>query len=430
MQNFYKKSITLFAALLLSLVVFSQDYSDGVFVLNEGLYGSDTASVSYLDINGTLQNGIFETQNSDNPLGNTAQGMGFDGDFAYIVLNGTQAVKVIDRTTFELAATITDQLENPRAIAFSNGKGYVTNWGDGTIATDDFVAVIDLANNTVLGKIPVIEGPEGIVEKDGLLYVAHQGGFGFGNSVSVIDTADDSVTSITVGDVPSTIKIKDNDLYVLCSGKPSYSGSETTGKLVIIDLSNVQNITEFTFSENQHPSFMSIDDTNIYYTLSGNAFKMALNSTTLPTSAFIETTPQDLKTPYAFSKIENLFYFGDANEYTNDGKVFVYNEDGTFATGYTVGFLPNGFYKNEEDNLSVPQFTASTITMYPNPASGSFRLNTSEKAAITIFDISGRKVKTAIFSNDEISVMGLKSGVYVVQIAIEGKISTQKLIIK
>lgn len=429
MKNYYKKSMAIIAGILCSATSFSQDFSEGVIVLNEGLFGSDTASVSHFDVTGTLENGIFSTQNSGMALGNTAQGMGFDGDFAYIVLNGSNAVQVINKISFELVTTITDQMANPRNIAFFDGKGYVTNWGDGGITDDDFVAVIDLATNTVLETITVAEGPEEIVQQDGMLYVAHQGGFGYGNTVSVINASTNAIQSVPVGDVPSALRIDDNYLYVLCSGSPSFSGNETTGSLVKIDLSDISATTEFSFPGLEHPTFLGLDATDVFYTLNADVYKMSITATDLPTTPFISTAAQSISVPYGFNKIDDKLYIGDAVDFVSDGKVFVYEEDGSFISEYTVGALPNGFYTSE-DVLSTPGFISSTISLYPNPTSGSFLLNTSENVNITMFDITGRMVKQLKYTNQAVSVEGLNAGIYVVQIENNGAITTQKLIVK
>jgi YVTN family beta-propeller protein len=430
MKNYYKKSIAIIAGLLCTASSISQDFSEGVLVLNEGLFGSETASVSHFDETGTLQNDIFRTQNGGVDLGNTAQGMGFSDDFAYIVLNGTAAVKVIDRVSFELVATITDQMVNPRNIAVFNGKGYVTNWGDGAVADDDYVAVIDLATNTVIETIPVTEGPEEIIQQGGILFIAHQGGFGYGNTVSVIDTATNVVESIPVGDVPSALRIDESNLYVLCSGNPDFSGNETAGSLIKIDLTDFQNREEFAFPELEHPKFLGVDNTDVYYLLNADIYKMALTATALPTTPFIDTASQNLMVPYSFNKIDDQLYIGDAIDFVSDGKVFVYGEDGTFVSEYTVGSLPNGFYNYEEEALNTPNFDTLSISLYPNPASENFRLNTSENIKIMMFDISGRLVKEMLYTSQAISVEGLKAGIYLVQLENKGTFSTQKLIVE
>ncbi|MEM1001678.1 MAG: T9SS type A sorting domain-containing protein [Bacteroidota bacterium] len=321
-------------------------------------------------------------------------------------------------------------MSNPRYIAFSDGKAYVTNWGDGTNSSDDYVAVIDLSNNTVIDTISVIEGPEEIVEKNGTLFVAHQGGFSQGTTVSAIDTSNNSVQSIDVGDVPSALKVDDNNLYVLCSGNPSFTGNETPGSLFIIGLSDYTNIKEFNFPGLEHPAFLGLDATDLYYTLNSNIFKMAISDTELPTVPFIDTATQSVSTPYSFNKINNQLYLGDAIDFVSDGTVFVYGEDGIFDTQYTVGPLPNGFYDTTENSLSLSNFSQPSVKLFPNPTKGSFNIDTNEVVDILIFDISGRVVNRNQYSGQPVSLKGLNPGIYIVQMTINNNKTTQKLILE
>lgn len=430
MKNYYKTSLLFVSAILFTVLGFAQDYSDGVFILNEGMIGNNSASVSYLNESGILENHIFSNQNNGMALGDTGQDVGFTEDFAYVVLNYSNEVKVVNRTTFEFVTSITDQMVNPRNIAFYEGKGYVTNWGDPGDVNDDYIAIIDLASNTVTGTIPVAEGPEQIIQKDGFLYVAHEGGYGYGNTISVINLTTNAIEIINVSDVPSSMKLDDNNLYVLCSGKPDWTGDETIAKLYKIDLSNFQNTEEFIFEATEHPGYLGLDETDLYYLLDKNIYKMALTDVSLPTVAFIETATNGAEIPYGFDKIDDKLYLSDAVDYVSPGKVFVYGEDGNFISEYTVGSLPNGFYKWEDQTASTEDFANATVSLYPNPASDSFRLNTSENAEIAIYDLSGRIIKTISYNNQAISIEGLKAGVYLVQIEMEGKTTTQKLIVK
>ena len=430
MKNHYTKSVVVLATFLFTTFGFSQSYTDGVFILNEGLIGTETAEVSFVDSNGDLENNIFSTQNGGIPLGDTGQGMGLTQDFAYIVLNYSNEIKVVNRTTFEFVATITDQIEMPRHIAFFEDKAYVTNWGDPGNTEDDFVAVIDLATNTVTGTIPVAEGPEVIIEKDGILYVAHLGGYGYGNIISVIDTATQSVIALEVADLPSAIKTDNEKLYVLCSGKPAWTGNETAGGLYVFDLSDLENVEVYPFEESQHPEFLGLDASALYYVLNADIFKMELGAEALPTTSFIETISNGVQIPYGFNKIDDKFYLADAVDYVSAGKVYVYGDDGSFETEYTVSALPNGFYKYEEETASTPDFVITNISVYPNPTSSNFLLNTSEIAKINIYDLAGRLVQTVYYNNEAVSVDGLNAGVYFVNIEIAGKTTTQKLIIE
>ncbi|WP_458626286.1 DUF5074 domain-containing protein [Winogradskyella sp. PC D3.3] len=428
MKNYYKKTFYILTAILLSASSYAQDYSGGVFILNEGLFGTNTASVSHIDASGTLDNNIFTTQNPGMTLGNTGQGMGFYGDFAYVILHYSDEIKVMNSTTFEFSASISDQLSGPRNIAFYDGNAYVTNWGDPSDTTDDYVAVIDLATNIVTETISVAEGPEEIIQKNGKLFVAHQGGYGYGNSVSVIDIATGGIESITVGDVPTTIKVDNDYLYVLSSGKQAWTGDETLGSIHKIDLSDYQNHVTIDFQTSEHPSFLAIDDTHLYYVLNGDIYKMASTDTTLPTVAFNSSNNAQL--PYGFDKVDNKFYLLDAVDYVTPGKVFVYNENGILLTEYTVGPLPNGVYKNE-GTLSVNTYAFENTTIFPNPASGSFQLNVTESATVKLYDVSGKLVKDVKYTNTQpIALEGIEPGMYLVNVEIKGNSTTLKLIVR
>lgn len=321
-------------------------YEDGVLILNQGGFGNGNASVSYLsnDLN-TFQNNIFSLVNPSITLGDTAQDIGFYLNNAYIVLNGSNKIEVVNRFTMKHITTINSGLNNPRYIVFSRGKAYVTNWGNGTSTSDDFVAVINLNSNSVTASIPVVEGPEKMAVANDKIYIAHAGGFGFGNSISVINPVDNSVSSINVGDVPNSLEVNNGTLYVLCGGKPSWSGTETGGKLSKINLTN-NTVSNLNFTSTVHPSNIEIDGTTLYYTVDSDIYKTTTDASTLPSTPLFSTTSQGVYGVYSFAVKNDKIYVGDATDYSSDGKVHVYSTSGVLKTSKTVGVIPAGFYFN------------------------------------------------------------------------------------
>ncbi|WP_300489552.1 DUF5074 domain-containing protein [Flavobacterium sp.] len=320
-------------------------YEKGVLVVNEGNFGSPNAEISYIssEFPTLFQNSIFNTVNPTKVLGNTAQSIGFNGDLAYIVLNGSNKIEVVNRYTFESVATIQTGLQNPRYIAFANGKGYVTNWGDAGVATDDYVAIVNLTTNQITGNIAVVEGPEQIVAYNNALYVAHKGGYSFNDKISLINSSDVVQTTITVGDVPSVMEINNNELYVLCSGKPAWSGTETSAKLVTVNLATNALAQSLTFAAGEHPALMDIEAGSIYFMKGKGVYKKDLGAAALPTTPVFTATAT---TVYGFAAQNSKFYVGDAIDYVANGKVTVYDMAGTLQRTYTVGVMPNGFYFN------------------------------------------------------------------------------------
>lgn len=408
----------------------SAQFTDGVFVLNEGGAGSGNASVTYLsDDFAQVQYDVFGGINSGEALGDTGQSMGFHGDKAYVVLNISNEIKVVNRSTFALIATITG-LSNPRFIAFRDNFAYVTCWGDGGDAHDDYVAVIDLATNVQSTTISVNEGPERILQINGKLYVAHQGGYGFGNSISVIDSASHSVTAtLAVGDVPNSIVENNGFLYVLCGGKPFWASAETDGALSKIDLATDTVVSTVPFTA-AHPANLEIAGGQMFYSVDADIFKADLTATAWPAEPLFSIAPQGAYGVYGMDILNDQLYVGDAVDYASPGKVYVYSLEGDLLQNITVGVIPNSFYKTDASLGVVKNAQAISTVVYPNPVADKFYIHTQDTAAIKMYDSTGRLVKNQPYSVSGIDVLDLNSGLYLVDITIGNQSKTVRICIK
>lgn len=324
-------------------------YENGILVLHEGNFGMGNASVSFLpeDLS-EVENGIFKSVNAVDNWGDTAQSITFDGDRAYLIVNNSQKIEVVNRYTFVSVATIggsgsTDFL-NPRYMAIANGKGYVTNWGDGSNPDDDFVAIVDLETNTVESKIPVAEGPEAIVAKENTLYVAHQGGFSQNNIVSVIDATSNEVsTTVTVADRPNSLQIDAaGNLWVLSGGNPVWTGNETAGQLDKIDTSSNSVVRTLSFAVTEHPGALAIEGNTLYYYMSGSVYKIADTATDLPTTAELSELRLANMTVN-----DGKLYGVDANDFVSNGFLHIYDlQDNSLITSEEVSVIPTAVYFN------------------------------------------------------------------------------------
>ncbi len=319
-------------------------FEAGILISNEGPFGSGFGTVSYIDANFTaVDNDIYQDVNNDN-LGNIVQSIGFSETNAYVVANVGNKITVVNRFSFEEITKIETGLMNPRFMITANNKGYVTNWGSGSDATDDYIAVIDLDTNTITTTIPVSEGPEELLFDGTNIYVAHQGGFGVNNEISVISPVTDAVTNtITVGKAPNSLQLDaSGNLWVLSSGQFSYQGDEEGGSISVINTSSNTVTTTYTFNQTEHPSYLNIDNSAVYYGLNGNVYKGATSSFTIPTDA--ELTGLNL---YGMVVNDNTLYACDPNDFSSNGSVHIYDlTDNSLTTSFTVGVLPNNVYFN------------------------------------------------------------------------------------
>lgn len=314
------------------------DYTDGYFIVNEGNFGSGIGTLSFVDNGGNVSHDVYQTVNSE-PMGNTLQAMYFYEDKAYLVLHGSHKVIVTNRYTMEKIATIEgNEVNNPRFFVAAGNKGYLSNWNDPSNATDDFISVIDLSTNMVESTIAIGEGPEKMIINDNKLYVNLKGGYGQNNQVVIINTTNNSIVdSLTVGDVPNSIVVDEhNDIWVLCEGKPSFTGNETAGRLVKIKDDVVFENIDFTSTE--HPSFLSINDEKdtFYYNLNGEVYSQTNDITTSAN----EIVGFD-GFYYGMSINNNKLYTLDAGNFTSEGTLKIFDLSSGANETITTGIIPN-----------------------------------------------------------------------------------------
>jgi hypothetical protein len=99
----------------------------GVFILNEGNFRGNNGSLSFYSYDSIkIFNDIYYTVNGQT-LGDVPNAMVIKGDKAYIVVNNSGKVEVIDQTTIQSKATIKG-LISPRNLAVINdNKAYVSS---------------------------------------------------------------------------------------------------------------------------------------------------------------------------------------------------------------------------------------------------------------------------------------------------------------
>lgn len=326
-----------------------ETYEGGVFVLNEGVFGSGNASVSYLDPSReALSHQIFINENEVEVLGDVGQNMEIHGDHIYIVLNGSNKVEVVDRFTFEQVATLDSQLHNPRDISFAEGRAFVSNWGDGSVPDDDFVTVFNAADFSFLDKIAVEEGPEEVISGSGYVITSHMGGWGSNTVVSVIDPVTLSVVkTLEVGDRPNTMAVSGEQLWVLSEGKLSWTGEESPGQLTQVNLGTLEIDQQFVFpSVSDHPSHLVESEGNLFYALGNELYVFQAGETSLPQEPLF--LMEEVDQLYGLNVQESEVFATSATmDYSGNGKLVIYDLSGQRLNQFETGINPNGVLFNQ-----------------------------------------------------------------------------------
>ncbi|WAC03179.1 YncE family protein [Lacinutrix neustonica] len=308
-------------------------YENGILISHEGSFSGGVGTVSYVSNDfTTIEHDIFSNVNSRS-LGTVAQSMAFNGDFAYIIINVSNQIEVVNRYTFESIATINTGVINPRYMTISNGKGYVTAWGDYSDTTDDALLVVDLGTNTILDTIATSYLPEEIIAVNNKVYVA-TGIYGNGNKVDVFNSAtDELVDSITVGNSPNSLQLdSNNDLWVLSS----------ENLIEINTNSNIINKTVTFDSSISSPSKLNFDSGNLYLYAGGSVYKMDETATDFP------TIPEFTDVSFYDMSVRNGLLYGlDAGDFSTNGTLKVFDlTTNTEMEVITVGVIPGEVYFN------------------------------------------------------------------------------------
>lgn len=311
-------------------------YENGIFMSNEGNFNTPNATVSFISNNlATVENNVFSANNGGAALGDVLQSVGLNGDNAYLILNNSNKIEVVNRYTFKKVATVSDQVSQPRYIAFANNNYYVTN----SSGSSKFVNVYSSATNAFVKKIPLTSGGERIVEASGRI-VVQNASFGSGKKLTFINPTSNIVEAeilLPNGNIEKTISHGGNVYTIASTSTDSY----------IYKLSSTGTITStVTLTGISKGKNLEIDGSKFYFTSGSKVYAMDMSSTTVPTTPIITLTDTSWSAFYGFGVIDGKIYISNANGFTADSTVEIYSTTGSLLKTVSAGRGTNGFYKN------------------------------------------------------------------------------------
>lgn len=199
----------------------SDVYGSGVYIVHEGLFGSNNGSISYYNPDdGTMLHNIFNKANG-RPVGDVVQSFAVNGDTAgFIVVNNSAKVEIVNLSDFKTIAKPVTATYPRYFLPVTEEKGYLSNG-----SMQGFLLIINLHDFTVRDSIRVGWGPESLIAMNGRAYICNSGGWGVDSTLSVVDiSADQVVRTIEVGYVPTDIEADaDQNVWVYCKGYAMYS---------------------------------------------------------------------------------------------------------------------------------------------------------------------------------------------------------------
>ena len=338
----------------LDTVFFDFSGNKGVYIVNEGNFMYGNSSLSFYDPEAKrVYNDVFQARNSA-PLGDVAQSVTIWNHMAFVVVNNSGKIYVIDSRTAEFKGNISG-LSSPRYVhVVDSHKAYVTDLYARKIT------VFDPQTFQITGQIAVNNPKsefnqhptEQMLQFKNLVFVNC---WSYDNKILVIDSnTDQLVDSIEVFKQPNSMVLdKYNKIWVLTDGgfDGNPYGYEQPG-LLKIDAETREIERSFRFALGDHPLKLCINSTGdtVYY-LNRHVWRMSVTDTRMPEQPFVNS---DYSSSYGgfyslgIDPLSSEIYVGDAIDHRQNGIVHRYSPSGKLIDEFKVGISPGNFgFKTE-----------------------------------------------------------------------------------
>ena len=322
------------------------DGKDQYYVLNEGAWGANNANITEFVYN--EKNSTFESMGdiylgiNKQQLGDVANAMMEEDDNIYVVLNGSKYVARLDLTIKEQARYTFPEAEGaPRCIDVEDDYAYVTQYGGQ-------VSKLNIEDMTLVGTFKGGDNLEGIVEKNGKLYVANSytvdgsGNYEYKKEVFVIDAKTMTLEkTISVVDNPTKMYEINDKVYLISVG----NYADVAGALQIIDTQSntvrtiLNDVTKITEGHNEVIyGVRSTYDEN--WQLTNSFFLYSPKADEVSHTSFMKDAPSSFATDAIYMlevDEETGFIYVGTTDYVTNGTIYQFDQSGKFVQSFDSG---------------------------------------------------------------------------------------------
>jgi hypothetical protein len=144
----------------------------GFFVVNEGLWRQDNATLSFVREDGRVETNVVQSRNKGLRLGDTGSDILVRGDSVFVIASTSRSIEVYHRRSGVWQARIRfDAAREPYRFARVNDTVAIV-----TMLNADAIAEINLRTCTIrVPSAPVGPAPEGVCVLNRVVYVANSG---------------------------------------------------------------------------------------------------------------------------------------------------------------------------------------------------------------------------------------------------------------
>jgi DNA-binding beta-propeller fold protein YncE len=326
------------------------EQNNGVFIVNEGRFGMDQASLSHYNPNTrTVKNKVFFFANEEVTLGDVAQSMVIRDTVAYVVVNNSGKIYALHAETFEYINKITG-LISPRHMHFiTDTKAYVTDLYGKTIY------VINIPTYSVVNQIDVDNhsglfyqhSTEQMIQYNEFVFVNC---WSYDNQILVINSITDQIVdSIEVPIQPKAMVLdKSANIWVITDGgfQGNPFGYEEPA-LVRIEAESREILNQYRFDITSSPADLAINKTlDTLYFINRDLYRYPISEDSPP--ELIVESPYTGAYNRGFSALgidpeNNDIYLADAIDNVQQGVVYRIRPTGIAIDTFKVGIIPTYF---------------------------------------------------------------------------------------
>ena len=313
------------------------------YILNEGLWNAKNANITRFLPNYKVENlSDFYQEINGKKMGDVANAMMEEDDNIYVVLNGSKYVARLDLLCMELARYTFPEAEGaPRCIDVEDGYAYVTQYGGQ-------VTKLNIKDMTLAGTFKGGDNLEGIVEKDGKLYVANSyavdgsNNWIYNKEVFVIDAKTMALEkTIEVVDNPTKLYEIDDQIYLISQG----NYADVAGALQVIDpktatkkdvLKDVNKITEG--NNGLIYGIRATYDAN--WQLNNSFFTYNPSTGSVSETSFLQDAPNSFSTAAIYLlEVDDKtgFIYVGTSDYTTNGTIYQFDKGGKLIKSFDSG---------------------------------------------------------------------------------------------
>ena len=310
------------------------------YILNEGLWGSNNANISRFFPNSTtisVENDFYKKVNGQ-LMGDVANALIEDNNNLYVLLNGSKYVARLNEHTQEQSRyTFPENEGEPRCMDVEDNFVYVTQYGGQ-------VSKINIKDMSLAGTFHKGDNLEGIVEKDGKLYVAnsYKGINDFNQEVFVINAKTMALEkTLQVVLNPTKIHEIDDKIYLISQG----NYMDIPGALQVLDTEKgtftpiLDNVTKITEGNNGLVyGVCSTYDSN--WQLTNSFFTYDPKTNKVSKESFLQDAPSSFSTDaiYMLEVDEKTgFIYVGTSDYVNTGTIYQFNKAGKLIQSFDSG---------------------------------------------------------------------------------------------